>query len=1112
MIEVDPKKFAELQQQYQQDDETETFLKQEEGFRTKPYRDVAGYSTTGVGHLIKPDEQHLLQTELTPEQANQLLKEDIKKHQTFLSDVQVPLTPNEKTALTSLAFNLGPSSSAVRRVVEALNAGDKQAAAEVFSDPVYASAGGQYYDSLAERRERERALFMQGAPSEQVLEVDPAKFEAIKSRPEISELESVVRGLAQGASFGFADELTGAFEAATGEKTYTQARDESRAAYDQAEKANPKSYLTGNIGGSLLGMFIPGMGWVNAGKGLAGAVAAGAVVGGAEALGRTAETELPTITQDVLKGAVLGAAFGGVVGGIAKTVARSSLPDAGKKILMDTQFEAARNGAIPNAPEMIKFLSDGDTTAQIWNRTIDKMNKLGSVEKRFPGMEQVDGDFVNSVMLRPAGSKVTQDVRRKFNEVMAGLTSQGREERWMSYLTGQKMNEAMLDVSEQYANSVFKNQDPLGMSWFKYLKDPMFTARQVDHKLGTNLEGVVAQFSEAGRRTTTDAAPYLKRVRDITERSKGLFKSNEDIGRILDGQMKATPEQEAIVGEWRNWFDDARQLFRKQGINVRELSGGKESYFPMKEVDPATMYTSLRRRYEELFKGPQGYRPGLDEEFDRAIMSITDGVEPRNTQQVQDAIESLLSPEIVKKNLGADVGAAMRRTGEVPDIVREYDPSRVATRYLMGNLKAGYMKGAYENLNNHLAVLRGLGMKDSEAYFNKYFSRMSNEPSSYYAYIESMSNKWKAHWDKVLESPDISKLQKAGATVAKALPDFLSWQSSVIYPNVLGWNVYAPIRNMTQTWMTTAPELGGTYGMKVTGRGWLRAAEALRKGQDMEQFLQARGLLGGSFEGEGAVSAVKEGLKTIPGLEKLVGGIDSLGELGMRLYTKSDTANRFITHHIATELAADMLAGKAQALQFAKSLPPGIKADLMQALRQGEAPRIGEMLSAYLNRKTQFDYGKAGLSMFGQDFGRLASMFLKWPQMVVSDMTELVNMQKSLSGKVKAPVMKYGTPLALLAAGQAALDQVNAFDKPAVKLILGNGLVSWSPVSSVFGLERPSPLVSLPFKTLGAANDAVNGELKQAAKKIRQAYEPFLPGIGMVTTAGGRVKRALEGE
>ena len=70
-------------------------------------------------------------------------------------------------------------------------------------------------------------------------------FSDFENDLEVSQLESGLRGAAQGASLGFSDEITGAIESLLSEKSYEQARDESRRNYKQAQEQNPISFGTG---------------------------------------------------------------------------------------------------------------------------------------------------------------------------------------------------------------------------------------------------------------------------------------------------------------------------------------------------------------------------------------------------------------------------------------------------------------------------------------------------------------------------------------------------------------------------------------------------------------------------------------------------------------------------------------------------------------------------------------------------------------------------------------------------------------------------------------------------------------------------------------------------
>ena len=133
---------------------TLSFITKEEGFRNKAYKDSKNLATIGVGHLIKTDEPHLLNTTLTDEQVKDLLKSDLKWcSEAVESSVRVSLTQNQFDALYSLCFNIGETNFKRSTVVKRINAGDLKGAADailMWNKPAV----------LQKRRERERALFL----------------------------------------------------------------------------------------------------------------------------------------------------------------------------------------------------------------------------------------------------------------------------------------------------------------------------------------------------------------------------------------------------------------------------------------------------------------------------------------------------------------------------------------------------------------------------------------------------------------------------------------------------------------------------------------------------------------------------------------------------------------------------------------------------------------------------------------------------------------------------------------------------------------------------------------------------------------------------------------
>ena len=133
---------------------TLSFITREEGVKNRAYKDSKGLDTIGVGHLIRPGEQHLLTATLSDQEVKDLLKSDLKWcSDTVEGAVRVPLQQAQFDALYSLCFNIGPTAFKNSTVVRKLNAGDYKGAADailMWNKPAV----------LEKRRKRERELFL----------------------------------------------------------------------------------------------------------------------------------------------------------------------------------------------------------------------------------------------------------------------------------------------------------------------------------------------------------------------------------------------------------------------------------------------------------------------------------------------------------------------------------------------------------------------------------------------------------------------------------------------------------------------------------------------------------------------------------------------------------------------------------------------------------------------------------------------------------------------------------------------------------------------------------------------------------------------------------------
>ena len=125
-----------------------------EGFRANAYRDAAGVWTIGYGHTsgVRPNDT------ISKERADELLRDETTERMDFvLRAVDVPLTANQLAALTSFAYNVGLGAFGNSTLLQLLNKGDYEGAANEFGRWKY--AGGRVLNGLVRRRAEEKEIF-----------------------------------------------------------------------------------------------------------------------------------------------------------------------------------------------------------------------------------------------------------------------------------------------------------------------------------------------------------------------------------------------------------------------------------------------------------------------------------------------------------------------------------------------------------------------------------------------------------------------------------------------------------------------------------------------------------------------------------------------------------------------------------------------------------------------------------------------------------------------------------------------------------------------------------------------------------------------------------------
>lgn len=167
------------------------FIKSKEWFRSEAYKDSTGKPTIGYWFTSIDWKAVKMWDTITQAQADIELQKQIARYQNFQNLVTVPLTNNQKTALTSFEYNLWSgirtkSSWWGQEIIKAVNAGDMKKAGELMLQYNKANVNGKMtvLNGLTNRRTQEAALMTKpdSTTSSNTSKADPQALLALATK------------------------------------------------------------------------------------------------------------------------------------------------------------------------------------------------------------------------------------------------------------------------------------------------------------------------------------------------------------------------------------------------------------------------------------------------------------------------------------------------------------------------------------------------------------------------------------------------------------------------------------------------------------------------------------------------------------------------------------------------------------------------------------------------------------------------------------------------------------------------------------------------------------------------------------------------------------------
>lgn len=827
------------------------------------------------------------------------------------------------------------------------------------------------------------------------------------------------------------------------------------------------------------------------------AMRAAAQVGGAVALERAYGTEDPL---------ALGAA-GVLQGAVPVILTKGFRPD---REFAPPQAVAAATKALSKEAE------DG-----LLARTTKAFNSLSKSELTPDATDQTFRRWVTGA----AGGAEQAQVDEAFEELWKRSGEQARSEAWGRW----KLDQVMVSEAEKLSAAQHNILTGRGMAdptsaVGRTLKDLQLVSNDVDEKVGTNMVGVIDSVSRSKEAFTMAAKQVYGlgvKARRLSRKLKGVRETS--IGRALAAEWDKIPAGEATIlrSEAGTKVLDAWRAAFEAGIKQVEAAGYEPgriiNYLPLQAMRGADLGLALERGVEQLQAKAAKYGvtsfkelAGKDDDAQKFLAFIA--------QKLKKPLDELDNKDILraprelmvdtKSGVGYDSTALHLRSGDLPEDLRELRPGELLATYINNNLKSMYMQDSFRQLNMHIRALDALGLAKTADFYRRYAADMSGISRGASTILHDAAERTRFWGRKVAEQGGlIGTTGKAAA----AVPDLMAVAQAAVYPAYLGFNQRSTLRNLTQLWATTAPELGGMFGYKMAARGVMAAAKDVAGGTNPLQKLRGMGQMAGHV-GEEAAQVLDPG-RVSGNVRK---AYDFYNNVAMMAYSATDTANRFLTYHTAREWSKDIIAGSEDAIKALSKMQRGVRESLLPEIetiiKDGNVDRLSALLGDYLISRTQFRYGKEQLNEFGRVMGPMVSMFSKWPVMVTSDIVNQFRHQGIKNGSFRV-FEKYAAPYLLLSGVGAAVEEYTELGKqPWFQYLVGD-VSSLSPAEAAFSWDLTgSPVLRAPAAILQTAKEgSTKGtHFAREALKVAPVVGPVINEVDRWYRATGRTSKSTQ--
>jgi hypothetical protein len=943
---------------------------------------------------------------------------------------------------------------------------------------------------------------------------------------------AILGGAADAATAGFSEEIMGLVSQISGTKMTTDEVTEMlEAAGSIVREDHPIASVIGEMGGYIATAFTPiglgGKAALAAKAGIGAAQATGSAVSKSheDALAETISRSLVEESTAIVGGAVLGRLFTA-----GKRVATKGYVE---KVLNDAGYDSAQAKVVAKTfkeqkehyDDTIKTIKDlSDSQAQTFRKVL--LDGINPEDYRYGDLPEALDDYKSMLARQEAVLAAGVDPIR-LNKIAsffidAQYVGDAVDRRWGTSFMREMNNTATNFNNATHLTKALKTKADKVLKQFK-VKDT--ESKDLIKNIEAGVRGpkedafrtVLRELGDDVNKATNTNAVSL-RDNYVPHHTKPAPELRATIrNRITSALKNKSPVLDdkdiRVLRADTELMDSIRYLGRfRRAVDIDKMKARQAE--DLKSVSPKDYDSVLK-----IHKGELARAAGTKDQLtDEALKDFLPSFFGSNVKRIFTNTDFLdLSASSLKQRLHEDV----------PDLIREYDIAKLMGNWADSIPQDIMMRGSLRKIKSMALSLKA---KDSTAseYMTNYVNDLGGVTRGAAGIFKEIKNEYstKMYVNKAEAQERAIVARASGNSKAEAKylkqakrfdnkakwPQFAQYLQAQMYPWFLGGRVDAPIRNMTQPYTYTIPQisLDPTYQARLASMSGWKAVEGIRDGDAFKELVKRN--LVPADPTPGAFDALSHGLKSTRSVgAKATEGINNFA---MWMYQRSDIANRIVTVSIGKNVAADVLTNNPHALGYINRLPSSYRREAIMSIKSNNKEALEDIIIEHLNATTQFNYNRASMSEYGRFMGSVFSMFSKWPTSITGDIVNSIDAARLSESKDKLRFSKdmarlsgkYLGPLMGLTMMDAIADRVLGADSERKKLTYGTGLAKSAPITSATAiLSDPSrsmvppafSVISDMYKAAGVLIDP-----KDAKSKVLKYDTPLgiVPGGILVKT------------